>query len=683
MSKLCDICVHQRVPEPPVESIATVGAGSASMQAALNRKRNEKQRRERAEGALYRSQGRGVVLLESPPTLYEWCAAKSVLNEGRYFFCDWWEDDNSCPKFKSQEVVIDVMDNQDGLRAGAEPSNHLPLKPLAVFAKPSSQTKSALDDQDQLVADVEPSDHVPLKPLAVFARPGAQTKSAPTLVPEPRIHEDEWELPLGTAYKLRPRSRNIEDDALGPGSFHIDYEPAPLDERPAIRGNGLAQTYLIFGGPGAGKTYYFKYLLSSLLAHERKPGCLLLDPKGALTGWLEDELKKLNRLNDLTVLRANAKETAFNVFGKDLPPKELGRLLSEVVLAGAPGIDEGWAVLVGDLLESAAVVIANDKKVKLTAARLLNDILYTKPVLNKDGKPVIDKNGKPMTDYTINIRARRLAGQGDTNVDARIAADRIGEYFSDALEPRQRRFVRQVIERSLAELALPEWAYLSSTETNDTLYSDIIENHRVVSVAVGQSSPAFQRSMSTLIKSLFQQAALGHLSKRTQEQTSGQKPKETPFFILACDEYAQAITEGQTGLVSDSRFFSLSREAGCLSLLALQSVATGRSRFSADMHDRWEGILGNVTVKFFMKLNDSETAQMASDLAGNQHSFVQVMSQQQSAQGLSDTNSLTMLEHPRVPPWYLTNRMRQGHAMVHGTLDGESMPTSLFVEVPR
>jgi hypothetical protein len=358
-----------------------------------------------------------------------------------------------------------------------------------------------------------------------------------------------------------------------------------------------------------------------------------------------------------------------------MPPKELGRLLSEVVLAGAPGIDEGWAVLVGDLLEAATVVIAADGRDPLTAATLLEDIVYRKRYHYPDGKRFPDGKQWEMQ-YPIVYRAKRVALHQKNNLDASIAADRIAEYFSSAVEPRQRRFVRQIIERTLGDLISPKWKYLSSGSSTTSLYTDIIERGRVVSVAVGQSSPAFQRSMSTLIKSLFQQAALAHLSKRGKDQ-----PK--PFYLLACDEYAQVITEGQTGLVSDSRFFSLSREAGCLSLLALQSVATGRSRFSADMHDRWEGILGNVTVKFFMKLNDVETAQMASDLAGSQHSFVQVLSQQQSAEGLSLTDSSTMLEHPRVPPWYLTNRMPQGHAMVHGTLDGKAMPTAMFVRVPQ
>ena len=305
---------------------------------------------------------------------------------------------------------------------------------------------------------------------------------------------------------------------------------------------------------------------------------------------------------------------------------------------------------------------------ELTAKALLRAILYRRDFTYPDGRKI--------KEYPIVIRAisaAKLAKRSHNN-DLGIAADRVEEYFTST-EPRQRRFVRQIIERSLAELMSPDWEYLSATGGGDSVYSGIIKRHRVVTVAVGQSSPAFQRSMSTLVKSLFQQAVLADLSKRDARDAP-------PFFILACDEYAQAITEGETGLVSDSRFFSLSREAGCMSVLALQSVATGRSRFPAAMRDRWDGILGNVTVKLFMRCNDVETAEMGSALAGSQHSFIPVLSQQRSAQGLSATEAVAMLEHRRVPPWYLTNRMGRGYALVHGTLDGQSVPTSVFVRVP-
>src|ERR1019366_946334 len=42
----------------------------------------------------------------------------------------------------------------------------------------------------------------------------------------------------------------------------------------------------------------------------------------------------------------------------------------------------------------------------------------------------------------------------------------------------------------------------------------------------------------------------------------------------------------------------------------------------ASMHDRWDGILGNVTVKMFMRVNNVEPRRLARRLPGSQHSFI-------------------------------------------------------------
>ena len=629
MSELCNQCRHRRrADRAAIESLTGRGASMSGL-TEINKQRDELIAHLHVEELVYERQTSAH--LDRRPVKGDWCDHQSKASEGLYHFCDWLEE-LACPFFQCVEAVAGCArcETMDGPCAAGR------LVDGAV---------------------VPSGDHPAAAQAADVAVPSAS----------------DWRLPLGPAYDLHAVSV-IVGDSLGRGSFHVDYELADSDQRPAIRGKGLAQTYLIFGGPGAGKTYYFKYLLAKLLAHPSKPGCLLLDPKGVLTSWIGDELRKIDgRADDLMVLEAGAAQNAFNILGADLPPDELGRLLSEVVLAGAAGIDEGWAVLISDLLESAAVVLtaANGH---LTARALLGEILYRK---NYKGLT----SGKFAMEYPIVHTARRMAAES-RDVDVRIACDRIADYFTST-EDRQRRFVRQVIERSLGELMSPAWEYLSSGEAGNSVYSGIISGQRVVSVAVGQESPSFQRSMSTLVKALFQQAVLADLSARSTEPRGGDAPPPvTPFFILACDEYAQAITEGETGLVSDSRFFSLSREAGCMSLLALQSVATGRSRFPAAMRDRWDGVLGNVTVKLFMKLNDVETAEMGSALAGTRHSFVPVLSQQRSAEGMSATDAVTMLEHPLVPPWYLTNRMAQGEALVHGTLDGESVPTSVFVKAP-
>jgi hypothetical protein len=333
MSQLCSQCRHRRLPDKTLQQSLSASGGSYRMQAALNELRESLKTAERQEQMAYDLEGRGVAALERRPVEHEWCWAQSKTREGVFYFCGWLKGDNpkDCKFFEAMD--------------GA----------------------SATGYHSAAVATVSPL--APARPDAVAA-PGAKPA--------------EWSLPLGTAYRLKPTSD--WDAVVGAGSFNIDYEEEGLEVRPAITGEGLAQTYLLFGGPGAGKTYYFKYLLSSLLAHPRRPGCLLLDPKGALTVWLEDVLKALGRSKDLFLISASASESAFNVLGRDLSPKELGRLLSEVVLAGAAGIDEGWAVLIGDLLEAASVVIAAEDRNQLTAEFLLKDILYRAPFKHADGR---------------------------------------------------------------------------------------------------------------------------------------------------------------------------------------------------------------------------------------------------------------------------------------------------------
>ena len=108
--------------------------------------------------------------------------------------------------------------------------------------------------------------------------------------------------------------------------------------------------------------------------------------------------------------------TAINVLGNDLGPKELGRLLSEVVLAGSAGVDESWAVLIRNVLESASVVIAADDSIQLTARTLLRDILYRSKFKFR--------NGEEKMEYGIVWRAEKV-GRHSKKVNVRIACDRI------------------------------------------------------------------------------------------------------------------------------------------------------------------------------------------------------------------------------------------------------------------
>ena len=634
-------CRHRRdADRSPIERIRRAQAPSASAQAAVDAQRAELKIDLRNEDIAFEQ--RRSTVLNRRPIRYAWCAAQSSPEHGSYHFCAWLTAP-TCDYLQCAEAESGCVRCETGAGGCARDSPPITSSaPLLAYDAGSPK---------ESVSDARGAPH-----------PAAAHSPGPAA-------GDNFRLSLGPAADLvtRPQSLKV---SMGTGSFQLGYELEPAGYEPVIAGRGLRQTYLLFGGPGSGKTTLFRHILIGLLGHPDRPGCLLLDPKGVLSEWLARVMAYHHRSNDLTVLAAGRDEHAFNVLGETktndsasssgLPPKELGRLLSEVVLAGAT-VDPSWTPLLGDLLESSAVVLsAHVPGGQLTANSWLRQLLTTE---------VNSYSGEKRVDIPIVVTARRVRNHPDP--DVQLASQRIEEFYR-TVEDKHLRYLRQMIERSFGELMSAEWQYLSRQD-NPAVYGGIIREGRVVSVAVGQGSPAFQRSLSTLTKAVFQQAVLADLAQR---------PGETPFCILACDEYAQAITEGETGLVSDSRFFSLSREAGCLSLLALQSVATGRSRFPPTMRDRWEGILGNVTVKFFMRLNDIETAELGSALAGTRHSFVPVSSTGLAASGSSLNEGVTMIEHRSIPAWYLTNKMPQGRSLVHGTLDGESEPTACFISTP-
>lgn len=554
--------------------------------------------------------------LSVPPRDHDWCAART--RGDVYYFCAWLDDD-SCRDFS-----------------------------------PASGTTADTPASGRAAGPVLPTDPPP--PAADATPVGVATAT--------RV---EWTASIGTALADPMRLENHPD------GFEVEYA---LDRSTGtdltLNGNALFQTCLLFGGPGAGKTHLFLRLLRQVLAHEARPGCLLLDPKGVLEAWLDRTLREIGREPALVISPRATVKPRCNIVDLPLRPAQVGKLMAEVVAAEAGGIDPGWTILISDLLESGAEVLAHGAGGSLTAARLVSGVLTKKR--RTDANPA-----KRPWDYPVRAQAEYLLQcheWGDRlDGDLLRACLRIVEYY-EATKDEQRRFVRQAIEASFAELLREDWAWLSTDVQGPRLYEAVHNEGRVVLVSIGQGSAAFQRSLCTLMKAGYQQTVLAGLAAHRDEDTA------SGHSVLACDEYAQVATEGRSGLVSDSSFFSLSREAGCTALLALQSLATGRSRFEQAMRDRWEGILGNVGLRVFMRLNDMETAKLASEFAGRTKRIITLSSRSLATQGATLGESHQMLDVEVAPPTLFTNRLARGMAFVHGTVDTRLPNTATFVQVP-
>lgn len=503
---------------------------------------------------------------------------------------------------------------------------------------------------------------------------------------DPPAHKDppQWSLSIGTV--LEPP---MELRATAHG-FEVTYDVGrPTAETLGLDGNALFQTCLLFGGPGAGKTNLFKRMLRQVLAHRPEPGCLLLDPKGVLSGWMRTTLAAAGRSAPVEINPRSPNRTACNVLDLPMEPQQIGRLLADIVVAEAGGIDPGWTIMISDLLESGTVVthyFLEHLSVprQLTAAELLNAILHKQPMSRTVEGSTERYTAFQVREVAGSVLTRRLAGQRIPS-DVVRAAQRIIDFY-DFTPEKNRSFVRQAIESSLGELVRDEWAWLSVPTPTDPagratpagrLYRDVHDRGGVVVVSIGQGSAAFQRSLCTLMKVGYQQTVLADLAEHGPRRPGG------PFSVLACDEYAQIATEGRSGLVSDASFFSLSREAGCLALLALQSMATGRSRFDPSIRDRWEGIMGNVGLRVFMRLNDIETARTASEFAGRVKQIVTLQTRSLATQGTSLGDSHQMLDVELAPPTVFTNQLKQGACFVQGTVDVGRPAAAVFVQVPE
>ena len=85
------------------------------------------------------------------------------------------------------------------------------------------------------------------------------------------------------------------------------------------------------------------------------------------------------------------------------------------------------------------------------------------------------------------------------------------------------------------------------------------------------------------------------------------------FFI--CDEYQHFATVGENEPTGDEKFFSLSRQAKCIPIVATQSISSLKSSLPGET---WRTLLQTFRTKIFLALSDDFSAKIASELCGRE-----------------------------------------------------------------
>ena len=144
-----------------------------------------------------------------------------------------------------------------------------------------------------------------------------------------------------------------------------------------------------------------------------------------------------------------------------------------------------------------------------------------------------------------------------------------------------------------------------------TPFSELIEQGKVVALNFPVAmNPGLAKTIGTLMKQDFQRAMLNRIPKIEQ-----QPEKHFREVLFLCDEYQGFATVGESDPSGDEKFFALSRQAKCISIVATQSVSSLRSTLSGEA---WRSLLQTFRTKIFLALSDDFSADIASKLCGKE-----------------------------------------------------------------
>jgi hypothetical protein len=142
-------------------------------------------------------------------------------------------------------------------------------------------------------------------------------------------------------------------------------------------------------------------------------------------------------------------------------------------------------------------------------------------------------------------------------------------------------------------------------------FAELIEKGIVCALNFPVSAnPGLARAIGTFMKLDFERAVLNRIPEI--ELNRDQYHRQVLFL---CDEYHSFATVGESDPTGDEKFFSLSRQAKCIPIVATQSISSLRSALSGES---WRTLLQTFRTKIFLSLSDDFSTRVASDLCGKE-----------------------------------------------------------------
>ena len=464
----------------------------------------------------------------------------------------------------------------------------------------------------------------------------------------------------------------------------LEWVVRELPDEVYITDDGLKASYGIFGAPGSGKTTLLMKLLRQIMAlhpedPDRRFGGLILDPKAALVEDVRALAIEAGRADDLVVLSAEELERtaeAVNIIDVGASPRALGRLL---VLAGqsagSAASEPFWFGAWKNLFSPSVQLLDEFGEERVTLRTLAEHVLTVRTGLDGAAE-------RPIQALARLARTQLDDLSVDRRADVEVAIDEVEGFYRQEAENIET--VNALISGAYGDFRLSTWSRFAPSEPNlkgaprpMPFYDRIIDDGQIVLVSISPDDPAMAKVICTVTKVLFQQTVLSRLGRvRAGTLHNFQRP-----VFLACDEYSGIASEVPGQPMGDGNFFSLSRQNGCMALIATQSVNMLQS---SGLKDSWKGVFSNFGAKIFMRLADNETAEEATKLVGDNDWVTSSLGASFQAGGGGYSTQHSLQEHKDLPSSVLTQVLPRGVGVAVGSLDGNATrPSAITFAVGR
>ena len=137
----------------------------------------------------------------------------------------------------------------------------------------------------------------------------------------------------------------------------------------------------------------------------------------------------------------------------------------------------------------------------------------------------------------------------------------------------------------------------------------LLEQGKIIALNFPVSmNPGLARAIGVMLKMDFQRAVLNRIPNIASQPEKHWRP-----IVFICDEYQHFATVGENEPSGDEKFFTLSRQAKCIPIVATQSISSLKTTLPGET---WRTLLQTFRTKIFLALSDDFSAKVASELCG-------------------------------------------------------------------